>query len=130
MDALERIRSFIDGFAGYAEAEHRRISDEQIRAFVGEVLADLPAVEIDALAAEERACYDRVLLRCEFINQDVFRTFDSDPTPQRVEATLIADVAVVEAAQALCGIETVSLNGVLVQLSQAFDRRDAAMLIA
>ena len=127
MEALERIRSFIEGFAGYEAAEQRRLSDEQIRAFVGEALAQLPAVEIDNLPAAERSCYDRVLLRCEFINQEVFRVFDSDPTQTRITATLIADVKVVEAATALREVKSVTLNGVLVQLSEAFDLRDAAM---
>ncbi len=130
MDALERIRSFIDGFAGYTEAMQRRVSDEQIRAFVGEALAQLPAVEIDNLDADERAHYDRVLLRCEFINQDVFRVFDSDPTTLRIEATLTADVLVVEAAEALTATQTATITHLLVQLGEAFDKRDAAMQIA
>ena len=129
MDALARIQSFIGGFAGYDAAEHRRVSDEQIRAFVGEVLAQLPAVEIDNLPAEERSHYDRILLRCEFINQDVFRIFERDPTPRRIEATLAADVHVVEAATALREVRTVTLNGALVKLNDAFDSRDAAMQI-
>lgn len=130
MDALERIRSIIDGFAGYAEPGPRRLSDEQIRAFVGEVLAQLPAVEIDGLAAAERAYYDRVLLRCEFINYDVFRIFDGDPTAARIEATLAADLEVVEAAAALREMTGVTLDGVIVRLSDAFDKRDAAMQLA
>lgn len=127
MDVLERIRAFIDGFAGYGEAGTRRISDEQIRAFVGEALAALPAVEIEQLLEEERLYYDRVLLRCEFINQEVFRVFDTDPTSARVEATLYADADVVEAAAQLRALTSAKLNGVLVRLHDAFDKRDAAM---
>ncbi|HLI95288.1 MAG TPA: hypothetical protein VKT72_04260 [Candidatus Baltobacteraceae bacterium] len=130
MDALERIRSAIAGFAGYDDVSRRRASDEQIRAFVGEVLAELPALEIDNLTAEDRACYDRVLLRCEFINQHVFRLFDTDPTPQRIEATLRADVLVVEAACALRAQTGGKPDGVLAALSEAFDKRDAAMQLA
>lgn len=130
MDALERIRSFIDGFAGYAEPDHRKISDEQIRAFVGEALTELPAVDVDNLTADERSHYDRVLLRCEFINQDVFHVFDTDPTPQRIEATLLADIAVVESAAALKAVENAVFNGLLTQLGDAFDKRDAAMRTA
>lgn len=128
MDALERIRAVISGFGGYHEAGTRRASDEQIRAFVGEALAALPAVEIDALAAEERSCYDRVLLRCEFINQEVFQVFDGEPTAARVEATLLADVEVVEAAIGLRATQTATLNGVLTRVHDALDKRDAAML--
>jgi uncharacterized membrane protein YccC len=130
MDVLERINAFIDGFAGYGDAGSRRVSDEQIRAFVGEALAALPAVEIEQLPEEERMYYDRVLLRCEFINQDVFRVFDSDPTRARVDATLNADADVVEAAAQLRGMSTATLNGVLVRLHDAFDKRDAAMQLA
>lgn len=127
MDALERIRSFIDGFAGYAEPDHRKISDEQIRAFVGEALTELPAVDVDNLTADERSHYDRVLLRCEFINQDVFHVFDSNPTPERVQATMLADIVVVEVAAALKAVESAGFNGLLIRLNEAFDGREAAM---
>lgn len=130
MDVLERIRAFIGGFAGYGEPEHRRLSDEQVRAFVGEALAALPAVEIEQLEEQERLFYDRVLLRCEFINQEIFRLFDSDPTSVRVEATLVADVQVLEAAAELREITGPMLNGVLVRLHDALERRDAAMQTA
>lgn len=130
MDALERIRSIISGFAGYDEALHRRLSDEQVRGFVGEVLAELPAVEIDNLTAEERAAYDRVLLRCEFVNQDVFRVFDADPSRQRIEATLLADAQVIETACGLRAVNPAKPNGVIAALSEAFDKRDAAMLLS
>src|SRR5579884_2335795 len=130
MDALERIRSIISGFAGYDEALHRRLSDEQVRGFAGEALAELPAVEVDNLTAEERAAYDRVLLRCEFINQDVFRVFDTDPTPQRIEATLTADAMVIEAAYRLRAVDAGKPNGIIAALNEAFDKRDAAMLLS
>lgn len=130
MEPLERIRAIISGFAGYQDAPQRRLSDEQLRGFVGEVLAELPAVEIDALSPQERSVYDRVLLRCEFINQEVFRVFDTDPTPQRIEATLVADVKVIEAACTLRGDSAAKPDGVLAVLSEAFDKRDAAMQIA
>lgn len=120
----------ISGFAGYEEPAQRRLSDEQIRGFVGEVLAELPAVEIDALTPEERSCYDRVLLRCEFINQDVFRVFDSEPTPQRVKAALTADVEVIEVACSLRDVLEHKPDGMLAALSEAFDKRDAAMLLS
>lgn len=130
MDAFERIRSIISGFAGYDEAMHRRLSDEQVRGFVGEVLAELPALEVDNLSAEERSAYDRVLLRCEFINQDVFRVFDTNPTPQRVQATLLADAEVIEAACSLRRVNPQKANGLIAALTEAFDKRDAAMLLS
>lgn len=130
MDALARIRAIISGFAGYAEGPNRRLSDEQLRGFVGEVLAELPAVEVDNLTADERLHYDRLLLRCEFINQDVFRAFDSDPTQRRIQATLQADVEVIEAACTLRAFNGERPSSVLVALNDAFDKRDAAMQLA
>jgi hypothetical protein len=127
MDALERIRSIIAGFAGYADGERRRLSDEQLRGFVGEVLAELPESEIDRLSPQDRSCYDRVLLRCEFVNQHVFHAFDTDPTPQRVAATLQADLGVIEMTHALRSQTGEKLDGALCSLNQAFDKRDAAM---
>lgn len=127
MDALERIRSFIEGFSGYAEPAHRKASDEQIRAFVGEAIASLPAVDVEQLAESERTWYERVLLRCEFVNQDAFHVFDSDPTPQRIEATLQADLEVIQTAAALNDGQRRPLENVFARLSGAFDKRDAAM---
>ncbi len=130
MDALERIRSLIGGFAGYTEPSARRLSDERIRAFLGEALAQLPAAEIDALSAQARACYDRMLLHCEFVNQDAFRLFDGDPNPGRVQATLAADAEVLEAAAALTATNGAGLGSSLARLSDAFDKRTAAMQTA
>jgi hypothetical protein len=127
MDALERIRSIIAGYAGYADSPQRRRSDEQVRGFVGEVLAELPVVEIDNFSAQERSYYDRVLLRCEFTNQHVFHIFDSDPTPQRIQAMLQADLEVVETACTLRAKTDPKPDGVIAALSEAFDKRDAAM---
>lgn len=130
MDALERIRSTIADFAGYADGPQRRIADEQLRGFVGEVLAELSAAEIDGFTTEDRAHYDRLLLRSEFINQEAFRAFDSDPTPQRIAATLQADVQVIEAACVLRAQTEGRSDGALAALSEAFDKRDAAMQLA
>lgn len=126
MDPLERIRSIIEGFAGYGAPGPRRLSDEQIRAFVGEALAQLPSAHVDALESGDRAYYDRVLLRCEFINQGAFRTFDLSPTPERIEAILLADLEVIDAASTLAA-GGADLDGVLARLCDAFDKRDAAM---
>jgi hypothetical protein len=127
MDAIDRIRAIISDFGGYAEAVLRRASDEQIRAFAGEALAAASGPQIEGLAADVRLCYDRTLLRCEFINQDVFHVFDSDPTVERVRATLEADLEVLEAAAALREAVDGEWPVILVRLHDAFEQRDAAM---
>lgn len=127
MGALDTIRARIGDFAGYDDDDRRRLADEQIRAYVGERLAALPAVDVDTLPAEERARYDRVLLRAEFLNQHAFRSFEDDATPERIAALLAADEQLVEAAKELEQVQGPVLDGVLERLEQAFDRRDAAM---
>lgn len=125
MDPLERIRAIIEDFAGYAEDLARRLSDEQVRGYVGETLAGFSAAQIENLTGDARGHYDRALLRCEFINQDVFRIFDQDPRPERIAATLEADAHLVETAGALRQAQ--ALAEMLVALNDAFDKRDAAM---
>jgi hypothetical protein len=125
--ALENIRARIGDFAGYEDDDRRRVADEQIRAYVGERLARLPAVDVDTLPAEERSRYDRVLLRAEFLNQHAFRTFEDDATPERIAALLAADEQLIQAAKELEQVQGPVLDGILERLEQAFDRRDAAM---
>jgi hypothetical protein len=115
MENLETIRSAIGNFAGYESEDARRIADEQIRAFVGERLAALPADTLEALSATDRAAYDRILLRCEFINQGAFADFEHDPTPERIAALLAADAELITSIQDFPRLEA------------AFDKRDAVM---
>lgn len=127
MDVLERIRAIIAGFAGYDEEPGRRLSDEQIRGFVGEVLALLSAAEVDRLSEADRARFDNLLLRCEFVNQGTFRFFDTEPTSRRVQATLAADATVLESACALRASSEGARTAAIAALSDAFDARDDAM---
>ena len=60
---------------------------------------------------------ERLLTRCEFMNQKAFHFFDLDPSPERMANVLEADAALIDAAKA----------GDLAALERAFDRRDAAM---
>jgi hypothetical protein len=127
VEPLESIRAQIGDFAGYEDIEQRRVADEQIRAFVGERLAELPAAVVDALSPEERARYDRILLRSEFLNQPAFRVFEENPTPKRVAALLEADAQVLAAAKELENVQPDAIGDVLKRLEAPFDRRDAAM---
>jgi hypothetical protein len=117
MELSEQMQSVIGGFAGYQDEEHRRISDEQIRAFVGERLVALPAATVDALSGDDLARYERLLMRCEFVNQLAFTRFKDASAQEWLDAVAAADLRLVSAAQ----------TGDLAQIESAFDRRDAAM---
>lgn len=125
--APRRRRSVV---VGYEEQQQRRESDEQIRAFVGERLAELPAADVDAFSPEERGRYDRVLLRCEFLNQQSFRVFDLEPTPERLAAVQNADAELKAAAEGLAGANGGEIDQALKRIEEAFDKRDAAMTLA
>ncbi len=125
--APRRRRSVV---VGYEQQQQRRESDEQIRAFVGERLAELPATDIDAFSPEERSRYDRILLRCEFLNQQSFRVFDLEPTPARLAAVQNADAELRAAAEGLAGANGDAIDQALKQIEEAFDKRDAAMILA
>lgn len=99
-----------------------RLSDEQVRSYVGERLAAQP---VDKLSADEKALFDSVLFRCEFFNQEAFRIFDEDRTEDRINAVLAADAALIAAAKTL---DPSKPGEGLKAVSDAFDRRDAAML--
>ncbi len=107
MDAIERIRADVPAFAGYDTGAERRLSDERLRAFVGESLAAMPPDKVDG----------GLLQRCEFLNQRAFRLFDADPSPERIANVLEADAALLESLK----------GGDLAGVERAFERRDAAM---
>lgn len=127
MGALDEIQERIAGFSGYETDEKRRMADEQIRAYVGERLAELPASDLETLPPEARAVYDRLLLRCEFMNQLAFRQFEDAPVSAKVEALAQADAALVQSAGNIGGAAA-GLSDTLRALDAAYDRRDAAMV--
>lgn len=120
---MEEIRADIPDFPGCEGEEECRASDEQVRSYVGERLASLP---VDQLSDADKALYESVLFRCEFMNQEAFRIFDEDRTADRINAVLTADAALIAAAKKLDA--SGPPNDALKAINEAFDRRDAAML--
>jgi hypothetical protein len=117
-------------FVGYEDQDKRRVADENIRAFVGERLSNMPAIEVDSLSPQERTRYDRVLLRCEFLNQTAFKVFEREPTPERIAAIERADAELKAAAQELEQADVAAFDEILARVEEAFDKRDAAMMQA
>lgn len=125
MAALERIREAIPQFPGYDGEAHRRLADEQIRAYAGERLAALPRARLDALKPEARQQYDALLTQVEFTSTAAFGHFEYDPTQPRIDALLDADVQVIDACSGMTANSDLDAN--LTQIAAAFDRRDAVM---
>lgn len=112
----------------YREEEERRLADERIRAYVGERLAELPPGLIDTLSPEQRERYDRLLARCEFMNQAAFHAFLRDPAPEAQAALAVADDELKAAADELAAHAGAAIDEDLQKIEAAFDKRDAAML--
>lgn len=123
MSALEVIRTDIPDFPGCEGEMECRLSDEQVRSYVGERLASL---DVQQLSAEERQLYDTVLYRSEFMNQEAFRIFDENRDENRIAAVLDADAGLIAAAKKLDA--SGKAGDALKAINEAFDKRDAAML--
>ena len=117
---LTRRTQLVPGYAGHADPQARYLSDQQVRAWVGEMLAGLsdryPAEDLEAL-----------LLRCEFGDQHVIRAIQDERfgSPDLAELVEACDRKVVEAADLVKAAAPDALQPALAALAQAFDERSA-----
>jgi hypothetical protein len=121
---LARPGGLVPGYAGHADPQARYLSDQQVRASVGEMLAGLrERLPSDGLRDELEA----LLLRCEFGDQHVIRAIEDDRfgKPELVELVEACDRKVVEAADRVNTAEADALPAALAALAQAFDDRSA-----
>jgi hypothetical protein len=127
MEPLEQLRAKISGFPGYDGEPERRLSDEYVRAYLGEALADLAARGVLSPELRERA--DALVLRVEFADQRAFaahhRANGSNSGDESAVAT--ADAATVALADRAASLDAASAAGYLDQVTAALDQRDAAI---
>lgn len=116
----------VPGYAGHADVLARRLSDQQVRAWVGEMLAELEErIPVDGV----RDRFEDVLLHCEFGNQHVIKAIEDDRFEQPDLVRLVEDVdrRLVEVANRGRTIEPAGLPALLDDLARAFDERAAAI---
>ena len=127
MDPLELLNERIPDFPGYATDVARRSSDERVRSFLGEMLADLAARCKPADPAVNERLGD-LTFRAGFANQSVFRAYEAAPLDAAAEAAVArADAAAVNLADVAAALDPRDLPGFLTEVEAAFDARDAAM---
>jgi hypothetical protein len=119
----------VPGYAGHADAVARRLSDAQVRGWVGERLADL-AARIDLGPFRERV--EKLLMRCEFADQQVVHAledvrFDDPSLGALVESY---DRKLVGAAAGLEKATIEDVPGLIDSIEHAFDERTAAITAA
>ncbi len=75
MDDLQTIRTFVPVYADYGDEATRRLTDEQVRAWVGEALSRLRerVVPLDTADSDQ---LEALLMTCGFTDQALMRTLD------------------------------------------------------
>jgi hypothetical protein len=105
MTDLELLRSRIPGYADYANTDARHEVDKQIRAWLGEAIAEArDRLKPDGALAER---LDGLLLRCEFTDLRVIRAADHARFDQElVDHVHALDRRIVEAGDAIRAAES------------------------
>lgn len=116
----------VPDYAGHDDAIARRRSDQQVRAWVGELLAELQdRLPLDGV----RERVDALLMRCEFADQHVVHAIEDDRFGQAAFAAAIEDYdRKLVVAAAACPTVTVSgLNALIGAIECAFTERAAGI---
>jgi hypothetical protein len=127
MDPLELLNERINDFPGYATDTDRRRSDEMVRAFLGEMLADLQ-IKLAPLDDAVTSQIGDLLFRSGFTNQIAFRPYESvELSDAGVAEIATADVRAVDLADVAATVRKDGVPSFLADVTAAFDARDAAM---
>jgi hypothetical protein len=130
MEPLAFLQSKIANFPGYLDETTRGRSDELVRSYLGEALADLE----ERLTAISPELHDRIgalLIRAGFVNQVAYTSYESaarDGAPEEPIAT--DDAAIVEVADRASQVDAAQLPAYLDDVTSVLDRRDATMMSA
>jgi hypothetical protein len=116
----------VPGYAGHADEVARRLSDQQVRAWAGELLAGLRE-RLPPGEARERL--DSLLVRCEFGDQHVVRALEDESfsRPELVALVESYDHKVVDAAKAAAAAPPEEVMAALGVFERFFDERTAAI---
>ena len=122
-----QVRSLISEYAGQADAQARRRSDQQVRAWIGERLAELRQ---RLSLGEVSGPFDELLMHCQFGDQRVIKALEdngfADPaTSADVETE---DARVIDAASASERIDAAGVAAFIDTLAAAFRRRNDAIV--
>jgi hypothetical protein len=131
MEPLDQLRAKIAGFPGYDGDLERRRSDEYVRSYLGEALADLAARGI--LTAELQRRLDALILRAGFADQRDFAAhhFHAAPNDRSDgEALAAADAAIVALADRAAAVDAGNAFSYLDEVTSALDKREAALRAA
>ncbi|MBV8150016.1 MAG: hypothetical protein JO101_11995 [Candidatus Eremiobacteraeota bacterium] len=127
MDDLAFIRERIPAYADYPDEDARHLVDKQVRAWVGEALSRLRQ-RLGAVGPALSDRFERVLLLCEFTNQQFVRGMDHvHLSAGDLEHLHVVDRELIEAADRAAEVDQSSIEGFLGELEQLFARRAKAV---
>jgi hypothetical protein len=124
---LEFLKGKITDFPGYSDDISRWRSDELVRSYLGEAVADLQQrlQPLDA-ALDERV--GDLLIRVGFANPSAYKNFEDGVRAKiDADALAIADTHAVEIADRAPSIDAAQLPAYLDDIIESLDQRDAAM---
>lgn len=123
---VSALRAVLPAYAGFDAAPDRRLSDQQVRAFTGELLVELQdRMPVDGM----RERFDALLMRCEFGDQRVIKALEDGRFAEPAVAAAIEarDRKLVEAALAGRTATGGGLEAFVETLERAFNDRAAAV---
>jgi hypothetical protein len=128
MDPLQLLNDKIANFPGYATDDARKVSDEEVRSYLGEALADIEARLALADPGSAQQIGD-LLLRVGFTNQAVYHAYEEKARNAHgpFDGVPDADARVIELAQRAAQVDAAGLSAYLAEAASALDARDAAM---
>ncbi len=123
-DDLAYVRSHIPDYQAYGDEPARHDSDERVRAYVGERVAQAQARLAGSLDETTQKALDEVLMRCMFTDQVFIRKFEH----ARLEAPMIAafvrsDRNLIEHGDTFEIATAQTLHEQLVELDKLFEYR-------
>src|SRR5580700_2676355 len=122
---LEFLKSKIADFPGYSDDVSRWRSDELVRSYIGEAVADLQQ-RLEPLDVALDGRVGDLLIRLGFANQAAYKNYeDGAHSTFNPDAMLAADAAAVELGDGASSIDVQQLPAYLDEISASLDQRDA-----
>jgi hypothetical protein len=122
MDDLAFLRERIESYADYTNGLDWRVTDQKVRAYVGEALARAQArLQPSGAVGGE---LERVVLRCEFADQSFVHAMEmGDIAAAEVAALRAADRQLVAFADGMDAADADGLRATIDQIDRALERR-------
>lgn len=128
MDDLSALKSRIPSYADYGDEDSRHLSDQQIRAWVGERLASLDG-RLGLSRSELAGVFEAVMTSCEFGDQRLIKALEKRILDTATLAALHhADLAIVEAGLATESIADMKAAGAHLDRIRALFRERYALI--